>query len=286
MLVGDGLVEIFFRQYESQSYENVDLTGLRVLLAEDNIINQQVVRLTVEWMGASVDVAAHGGEAIELFKRFDYDLILMDIRMPEVDGVAATQAIRDLGGGMPIFALTADAMKGDRERFIDAGMNGYLSKPLSEPDLVRVLVDARGGELSPAAPVAEAEPVVQCSPADEFYLQATGEMLDLVGFYSLIGHDEELAQSLLSQFVHYAKQYAQEGREALEQGDVQTASARFHKLAGSAATVCAMKLRLYYLSFERNLMLDPPERELCLGRLPEGELALRELCESIESDGK
>ena len=247
-----------------------------MLLAEDNIINQQVVRITVERMGASVDVAAHGGEAIELFKRFDYDLVLMDIRMPEVDGVAATRAIRELGGGMPIFALTADAMKGDRERFISAGMNGYLSKPLSEPDLVQVLMDARGGELlggAGAAAAAAEKPAVEASPADEFYLQAAGAVtLDRDGFYALIGHDEDLVQSLLSEFIYYAKQYAQEGRDALEQGDVGTASARFHKLAGSAATVCAMKLRLYYLSFERYLMEDPPQAALCLQRLSEGKL--------------
>lgn len=111
---------------------------LRILVAEDNIINQEIAAATVEHAGHYVDVVANGLEAIEAVRSFHYDLVLMDIHMPEMDGIAATSAIRDLNGDVseiPIIALTADAMVGDREKYLAAGMNGYVSKPFDAQDL-------------------------------------------------------------------------------------------------------------------------------------------------------
>lgn len=271
-----------FHQYEAESFEGVDLSGLRVLLAEDNTINQKVARLTIERFGASVDVAANGREALELVARFEYDLILLDIRMPEMDGVEACQAIRSRGRTMPIYALTADAMKGDRERFMRAGMNGYLSKPLFEGELIGLLVGHLKGQNS-VAPTDEQDAESGTSFADELFLSAMDEpLLNLDSFYELIGQDREIASSLLGQFVEYAKGYAREGRLALEADDIETARSRFHKLAGSAAAVLAMRVRCYYLSFERSLMSDPPDKDACMERLEVGEGALREVYEEIQ----
>ncbi len=136
-----------FQRHGESSFEDVDLSGLRVLVAEDNKINQKVARMTIERFGATVDLAGNGIEVLELAARFEYDLILMDIRMPVMDGVEACLEIRSRGGDIPVYALTADAMKGDRERFMQAGMNGYLSKPLVEADLVDLLLSNRSHAL-------------------------------------------------------------------------------------------------------------------------------------------
>src|SRR5262249_54266785 len=103
-------------------------SGLRLLLAEDNPVNQRVAILTLRQMGHSVEVASNGREAVARFTASTFDLILMDVQMPEMSGLEATRAIRDLEqargtGHIPIVALTAHAMKGDRERCVAAGMD-------------------------------------------------------------------------------------------------------------------------------------------------------------------
>ncbi len=109
---------------------------VRILLAEDNIVNQKVVTHILEKkLGCRTDLAINGKEAIDSLERFDYDLVLMDCQMPEMDGYEATHTIRDENSpvrnhDIPIIAMTANAMKGDREKCIEAGMNDYLSKPI------------------------------------------------------------------------------------------------------------------------------------------------------------
>jgi two-component system, sensor histidine kinase and response regulator len=110
---------------------------LKILLAEDNPVNQEVARIMLRKRGHQVDVVANGCDAVEAVRRARYDVVLMDIQMPKMDGFAATAAIRELPGGadLPIFALTAHTMSGERERCIARGMNGYLSKPFKGHEL-------------------------------------------------------------------------------------------------------------------------------------------------------
>lgn len=114
----------------------------RVLLAEDNQVNQRLATRILGKLGCVVDVAANGSEALHLCQRLPYDCIFMDCHMPEMDGFEATQRIRSLnqkGGRIPIVALTANAMAGDRERCLAAGMDDYISKPMHKDDIERVL---------------------------------------------------------------------------------------------------------------------------------------------------
>jgi CheY-like chemotaxis protein len=111
----------------------------QILLADDNLVNQKVASRMLEKQGHSVTVASNGLEAIKKMEQQAFDLILMDIQMPEMDGFEATAAIRanELGGRrIPIIALTAHAMSGDRERCLAAGMDGYVCKPIRLPDVI------------------------------------------------------------------------------------------------------------------------------------------------------
>ena len=122
------------------------LRGLRVLLAEDNAVNRKLALRLLEKNGHHVFVAANGREAVTLFHREDLDVVLMDLQMPEMDGFQATAAIRASeklrGGHVPIVALTAHALTGDREHCLASGMDGYLAKPYSMEELNRALVEA------------------------------------------------------------------------------------------------------------------------------------------------
>lgn len=114
-----------------------------ILIAEDNLINQKVIERMVQKLGYPVDLVANGREVIEALSRLSYGLIFMDCQMPEIDGFEACREIRkrQLGGErVPIVAITANAMKGDRERCLAAGMDDYVSKPFKQDDL-RAVID-------------------------------------------------------------------------------------------------------------------------------------------------
>lgn len=282
--LGLGLPNQLFQSYDSVFVDSVDLSGLRVLVAEDNKINQKVTRMMIERYGGAVDIAANGLEVLELLERFEYDLILMDIRMPEMDGVEACLRLRALGLTLPVYALTADAMKGDRERFLQAGMNGYLSKPMGESDLIRVLMDNHRSHASVEERVANEGTGSGVSPADELFDKAAHEeVLNIEEFYDLLGGEQLTAHKILRQFVEYARESAQEGVEALGQHDLEIARSRFHKLAGSAATICAPQVRAYFLSFERSLMEETPDVASCLVRIKAGLDAFEQLAIEIQT---
>jgi PAS domain S-box-containing protein len=247
-----------FQKHEWTSAEGIDLSGLNILLAEDNVVNQKVGRITIEGFGAQVDVAANGLEVLELLDRFDYDLILMDIRMPEMDGVEACKRVRAMGLTIPIYALTADAMKGDRERFVSAGMDGYLSKPLVEKELVQLLLNTRHGLLV-QGDVIDSNHVIndtaQVNTSERFFEEGlVAVVLDIDDFKELIGGDLSFVVSILDVFVDTAKVDLSEAKAALQISDYDAARSRFHKLAGSCASICAWQLRSFALSCERYLI--------------------------------
>jgi two-component system, sensor histidine kinase and response regulator len=125
--------------------------GLRILLAEDNRINQMVAVRLLEQRKHSVTVVSNGVEALAALETGSFDLVLMDVQMPEMDGLEATQIVREKEAGsgnhVPIIALTAHSMKGDEERFLAAGMDAYLAKPLQVTELF-AMIDAFGGRSS------------------------------------------------------------------------------------------------------------------------------------------
>ncbi|HEY1784575.1 MAG TPA: response regulator, partial [Pirellulales bacterium] len=129
--------------------------GLRILLAEDNAINRLVAVRVLEKAGHNIAVAVDGQEAVAALKRESFDLVLMDVQMPSMDGFAATALIRakekTTGGHIPIVAMTAHTMKGDRERCLEAGMDAYVPKPFEEEELFSAMSAAVGAALEVAA---------------------------------------------------------------------------------------------------------------------------------------
>ena len=117
------------------------LESIRVLVAEDNVINQKVVSITLEKQGATVDVKNNGLDAVNALRTGSYDIVLMDLQMPEMDGYKATRIIRqEIDGMIPIIAMTADALKGEAEKCFESGMNGYISKPFEPKDLYQEIL--------------------------------------------------------------------------------------------------------------------------------------------------
>ena len=139
--VGIGEVEEVQTGYAEVTADLPALPALRVLLAEDNIINQQLAIRILERAGHSVDLARNGKEAIALFEKKEFDLILMDMQMPEMGGQEASDIIRtsERGKIVPIVAVTANAMAGDAEKYLSAGMDGYVSKPIDRRVLFEVI---------------------------------------------------------------------------------------------------------------------------------------------------
>ena len=209
-------------------FEREDGRRIRILLAEDNVTNQKVATRILEKAGCRVDVAADGLEAIEAVRTLPYDLVLMDVQMPNLDGVGATMAIRALDGApsqVPIVALTANAMKGDEERYLTAGMNDYLSKPIDRARLLALI--AHWTQAQPAEPPPEASASVDAG--------AGIPVVDLTMVLQIIeDFDVSEAAELVAAFVDETRRRITVVTEAVSAEDVATLQREAHTLKGSA----------------------------------------------------
>ncbi len=189
---------------------------LRILLAEDNFAGQLIARKTLEKMGHAVQIAGNGLEVLQMLEKGDFDLILMDVEMPEMDGLEATRAIREREAEsdqhVPILAITAYAMKEDRERCLEAGMDGYLSKPVGPEELYGAIERF----LSPARGLNSAPPV------------------DLDAALEVVGGDRELLREAVGLFLEedYPRQL-KDLREGLERQDAQAVKRAAHGMRGA-----------------------------------------------------
>jgi CheY-like chemotaxis protein/HPt (histidine-containing phosphotransfer) domain-containing protein len=198
--------------------DNLPERRLHVLLAEDNAVNQRLAASLLERRGHRVTIAANGREALAALERQAFDVVLMDVQMPEMGGFDATAAIRQreaaTGGHIPIVAMTAHAMKGDRERCLEAGMDEYVTKPLDSRRLC-ALVESLAGPRAAAA-----EP-------DESPL--TSQVL------ARVGGDRELLAEISRLFVDDAPQHLQKIRAAIDARDSDALRRAAHSLKGAAA---------------------------------------------------
>ncbi len=205
--------------------------ALRLLLAEDNLVNQKLAVRLLEKQGHTVVVAADGREAVEAAGRQPFDLVLMDVQMPEMDGFEATAAIRQAERGtgrhVPILAMTAYAMKGDRERCLEAGMDGYVSKPIQGRELsemIERLVASSGSPENKETP-------------------AQSAVLDREEIKERVGGDTKLLRELIELFFADCPRMWQNVRDALSLGDAVKLSRAAHTLKGSVGVFGAKSAR-------------------------------------------
>ncbi|HAM71954.1 MAG TPA: hypothetical protein DCM86_09960, partial [Verrucomicrobiales bacterium] len=228
----------------------------RILLAEDNPVNQQVGLRMLKSLGLRADVATNGHEVLAALEREPYDIILMDCQMPEMDGYETSRRIAELVRVTPpplkskpfLIAVTANAMAGDREKCLAAGMHDYLSKPLKLIDLSRVLERA----LLCVHPALEASPPVQGAPAPQ---ESAGESMDLSVIQGLRelrepGQPDPLAQ-LVDLFLRDSLPRVAQIEAALLAGDAPAAAAAAHTLKGSASNLGARKLAALCATIEK-----------------------------------
>jgi CheY-like chemotaxis protein/HPt (histidine-containing phosphotransfer) domain-containing protein len=202
---------------------------LRILLAEDNPVNQQLALRVLQKEGHSVEAVGNGREALAALAAVDFDLVLMDVQMPEMDGVQATAAIRQqeqgTGEHLPIVALTAHAMPGDRERCRAAGMDGYLAKPFRCEELRQVLA----GTLS-SAPSSAVGGESCTTPSPVF---------DLAVALRHSAGDHELLRQLSEVFLRETPGMLKEIKQTLDEKNAAGLRRAAHKLKGSASVFCA-----------------------------------------------
>jgi two-component system, sensor histidine kinase and response regulator len=240
----DALVEIFAPEHiaavrEAAEATAYDLNGLRVLLAEDNAINQQIAVELLEGVGATVDVANNGREAVEklLARSGDvrYDLVLMDLQMPEMDGYQATARIRadPRLADIPIIAMTAHAMAEERDRCLAAGMRAHITKPIDPELLYRTLTQFyQPGQATAIA----AKPINRTSLLDA-PLKIDG--LDVEDGLKRVAGNTKLYRSLLGQFVAQQADAVSAIRAGLECHDLVSVERRVHTLKGVSGNLGA-----------------------------------------------
>jgi CheY-like chemotaxis protein/HPt (histidine-containing phosphotransfer) domain-containing protein len=212
----------------------------RILLAEDNPVNQKVARMVLEKLGLEVTVVNNGREAVTAWRAGGHDLILMDCQMPELDGYEATREIRrmeqartnisKLTKSIPIVALTAHAMKGDDEKCREAGMTDYLTKPLDRAKLQACLerhIGKLGGEVVEAKP----EVVHEAPPA--------AAPVDWTAFLKSMDGDETLARELVDLFIESGDETLVAILDALGAHDYAAVSEQAHSLKGASANLRA-----------------------------------------------
>jgi len=207
---------------------------LNILLAEDNLINQKLAKKLLEKHGHTVHIAHNGLEAVTSFKEQVFDLILMDFQMPEMNGLDATEKIRELeqqiGGHIPIIAMTANAMKEDRERALQAGMDAYVPKPINIAELL--------SEIANFFPADKQDTVADSEDAENNALM----VCDWNAALRRLGGETEILEMMATLFLEEQQSYVDNIQHALTQQDTEVLEREIHTLKGVSATLGAVRL--------------------------------------------
>jgi len=244
----------------------------RILLVEDNSVNRKVAVGILDKCGYDITTAEDGQAAIETLERKSFDLVLMDLQMPRMDGFEATRIIRasDRWRDLTVVAMTAHAMKGDRERCMEAGMDDYITKPLKAEELQQ-MVDkwvSKSSSSSEAAGPSEHGPAVY-----EVAASRSKTPLDLERALKQLGGDRELFDEALAVFLDDLPRQAGELESAVSDADAERLHAAAHSLKGAASNICAEPTRCVAQELERR------GRH---GELKETDLLLEELRQHLD----
>ena len=252
------------REYKKQRPGTVltsGVQGARLLLVEDNEINQQVAAEILESNGFEVSVAENGAMAIEALEKGDYQAVLMDIQMPVMDGYEASRRIRTDSRyqALPIIAMTANAMVGDREKALAAGMNDHVTKPIDVDELLSTLVRWLGGETQEKAIEAPrvAGKAVAGTPLD--FPKISG--LNLRSGLSRVGGNIDLYRNLLKKFRNSQAGAFEQIDDALEQGDLELAERLVHTIKGVSGNIGAEGLQAAAVKLESEIKKGAANRQ-------------------------
>ena len=248
-----------------QEYER--LRGLRILLAEDNVINQKLAVTLLEKHGTRVSTAMTGRKAVAAFKETQFDVILMDVQMPDMDGFAATAEIRHIeklnGGHIPIIAMTAHAMKGDRDKCVAAGMDDYISKPMKAKELYDIILQHTQHRSKGRNKKDKGENVKTAN-------------IDITSALDTFDNDETLLYELAEDFFAMCPDMLAELRQFISSNDFKNIQETAHRIKGTLGNF-GMK-RAYDLAYKieqsgrtndsavAEQILDELEHEIGLGR--------------------
>ncbi|MDW8848632.1 ATP-binding protein [Flavobacterium sp. MMLR14_040] len=230
-------------------FKDMSNTALRVLVVDDNAINQSLMKHLLSQWNIDFDIASNGLEAVEYLRKKECDLVLMDLQMPQMDGYTAVQEIREiLKLDIPIIAMTAHALPGERERCLSRGMNEYISKPIKEEELYKLITNFGLKEAK-----SEEMKISQNNTVFEF--------IDLTYMQSVSGGNKSFEQTVTTQFVENVPLHLEQLITAYQNEDFKIVKLRAHDLRSSAAImgllpILEQKLNLLEMAKEKNTALQ------------------------------
>jgi len=258
-----------------------ELDGLRILVVEDNVNNQQIARELLAWRGAAVDIAEDGRQGVERVVSAPdaYDLVLMDVQMPVMDGYEAARQLRRAGfAALPIVAMTANVMTGDREACLAAGMNDHVGKPFDLDELVATV--RRHAVRKPAAGVAAPEPVAAAAPS----AAVPDTQVDLAAAVRRMGGDIGFYRQLYPSVRSDADKMLARLEQLLASRQRDDAARLFHTIKGHAGTIGAPALARVAGEAERALRAPGPDPEADLRHLASTRRAYEAACVLLDDE--
>lgn len=235
--------------FNSNQYKDISNKALRVLVVDDNAINQSLMKHLLSQWNINFHISSNGLEAVEYLKNNDSDLVLMDLQMPQMDGYTATQQIREiLNLDVPIIAMTAHALPGEREKCMSRGMNEYISKPIKEEELFKLILNFGLKEI----PSEERKSTVVISGF---------KYINLAYMQSVSGGSKTFEQTVTSQFINNVPKHLQLLKTAYQEDDFKIVKLRAHDLLSSVAIMGLLpileeKLELLEMTTEKNTVIE------------------------------
>lgn len=257
------------------------ISGAHILLVEDNLINQELVLELMSLAGVHTQVANNGKEALETLKTEKFDGVLMDMQMPEMDGLTATCQIRQQKkfDNLPIIAMTANVLAKDRKAARDAGMDDYITKPIQELELFSILAKwIKPGGLTTKRPV---QPM-KLSAEDDASSLPQLEGIDVEVGMSIAQENRALYRRLLGMFYEGQKDFGERFRTAQDDGDLKTLKRLAHSLQGVAGNIGALKVQKTAYELEKVCAEERPPVEIEV-RLEAVEAVLSPVISSLEN---
>ncbi len=264
------------------------LDTARILLAEDNPVNQRVALGMLRKLGIQADVAANGAEAVRAMEESVYDLVLMDVQMPEMDGVEATAHIRSpesavLNHDVIIVAMTAHALQGDKERFLNVGMNDYVSKPIDSGALASVLGRWLGERVDTTDHPTSATPTEEAVANAGMSFETPAVVFDSDGFVKRLQGDENLAREIVVALCASTPELVEQLTKSVAAGELSLSARYAHTIKGAAANVNAEALRR--IASDVELASRANDREQVAMLMPQLQSAFDDLMNAVRQLG-